>query len=142
VVANNVAMFSLCLVLSNQLDRHVVDKTGRTKHYDFKLEWAPENLQQGSDVAHVLLRAASRLIGMPGGARRMASRRVGTRRAPQRLTQRRQRLFEIGQQVAPVFHAYRDAHQAVGDAGFRQFLGRHAGVRGALGVARQRFHAA
>ena len=51
VTANNVAMFSLCLVLSNQLDRHVVDKTGLTKHYDFKLEWVPENLQPGGDAA-------------------------------------------------------------------------------------------
>ena len=51
-------------------------------------------------------------------------------------------LFEIGEQVAPVFDARGDADQPVGDAGLGKFGVGHAGVRGALGVADQGFDAA
>ena len=50
LAANNVALFSLCLTLSNFLDRNIIDKTGLTKHYDFKLEWALEP-RPGADGA-------------------------------------------------------------------------------------------
>ena len=58
------------------------------------------------------------------------------------LSDDRQRLFEIRQQVAPVFDAGRDAHQAVGNAGLGQFPLAHAGVRGRLRMARQCVHPA
>src|SRR5271165_2958379 len=52
-----------------------------------------------------------------------------------------QRLLEIGQEIAPVFDAYRDAHQAVSDAGLRGFFFGEPGMRGRFGMTNQRFHA-
>lgn len=42
VEGTNVAMNYVALFLSRIVDRPVVDKTGLTAHYDFKLEFAPE----------------------------------------------------------------------------------------------------
>ena len=44
--------------------------------------------------------------------------RPARRPVPHRSTNPCQRLFEIGQQIAPVFNARREAHQAVGHARF------------------------
>ena len=64
------------------------------------------------------------------------------RRSPQRPALRLQRLFEIGQQIAPVLDPHRDPYQPVRHAGLRQFRLAHAGVRRALRMAAQRLHAA
>ena len=39
------SMTSVANALSNQLGRSVIDKTGLTKKYDFKLEWTPDESQ-------------------------------------------------------------------------------------------------
>jgi uncharacterized protein (TIGR03435 family) len=57
--ATGVPMSTLANALSNQLGRNVVDKTGLTKNYDYKLEFTPERGQEmplgggpGGDEAH------------------------------------------------------------------------------------------
>src|SRR4026207_1177176 len=52
------------------------------------------------------------------------------------------RLLETGRQVAPVFDADRNAYQAVADVSQLHFFRRHAGMRGGLGMTRQRLDAA
>src|SRR5690242_15331878 len=48
-----------------------------------------------------------------------------------------ERLFEVGEEIAPVLDADGDAHQAVGHAGFGELLLGHARMRGALRMADQ-----
>ena len=45
VQAQSATVASLANVLANQLGRSVVDKTGLTGRYDFKLEWTPDESQ-------------------------------------------------------------------------------------------------
>src|SRR6185295_9176594 len=59
-----------------------------------------------------------------------------------RLSDLFDRLLEIGQQIAPVFDADRNAYQAVADMSQLHLFGRHAGMRGGLGMASQRLDAA
>jgi hypothetical protein len=51
------------------------------------------------------------------------------------LSERRQGLLKIGQQVAPVFNTHGNPYQAVCDAGLRQFLRAHSGVGRGFGMA-------
>src|ERR1035441_9020760 len=51
-------------------------------------------------------------------------------------------LLEIGEQVAPVFDAGGESHQAIRNAGFRELLLAHAGMSGGFGMAGERFDAA
>src|SRR5262245_32756686 len=49
--------------------------------------------------------------------------------------------LEIREQIAPVLHPDRESHQAVGDAGSREFLGRESRMRRRLRMAHQCFDA-
>ena len=49
--AHNATIFDLASILQRAiLDRPVVDRTGLSGHYDFSLEWAPDDSQFGGDV--------------------------------------------------------------------------------------------
>lgn len=49
--ARNVTMSDLTSLMQRaMLDRPVVDKTGLTGHYDFDLEWAPDETQFGGEI--------------------------------------------------------------------------------------------
>jgi uncharacterized protein (TIGR03435 family) len=45
ITGKNTTMAMLVLNLANQLSNSVVDRTGLTGKYDFKLEWTPDNTQ-------------------------------------------------------------------------------------------------
>ncbi len=47
-IFTNVPLSSLVHVLSQRLGRPVVDRTGLTAHYDFKLEWSPDQTSSDS----------------------------------------------------------------------------------------------
>ena len=50
ITGQNIPLETLVTLLSNQLDRLVVDKTGLTGNFGFQLEWSPEASRPSADA--------------------------------------------------------------------------------------------
>jgi uncharacterized protein (TIGR03435 family) len=66
LTANAVKLENLTNVLSNQLDRNVIDKTGLTGEYDLHLKWTPDNAPQpiADDAPPLLFTAIQEQLGL------------------------------------------------------------------------------
>jgi bla regulator protein blaR1 len=66
LTANAVKLKNLTNVLSNQLDRNVIDKTGLTGEYDLHLKWTPDNAPQpiADDAPPLLFTAIQEQLGL------------------------------------------------------------------------------
>jgi uncharacterized protein (TIGR03435 family) len=66
ITATDTIISNFAVNLSYQLDRNVIDKTGLTGRYDFRLTWTPDNLADSapSDAPPTLITAIEEQLGL------------------------------------------------------------------------------